>query len=106
MDTDFQYQLEEAIATRDIKRIEILVSKGADLNLPNADGFPPIFAAVLVGDIAILEYLLRSGARADVFVEEPYSDMLASTPLALAQNLRLLGDFEVFAKVVILLEKW
>jgi ankyrin repeat protein len=45
---------------------KLLVSKGANINLKNADRLSPLFGAVMAGDNEMVEFLLASGANVSI----------------------------------------
>lgn len=44
--------------------VKILVENGANLNIADAEGYTPIMRAAIVGNAAVVEFLLSKGAKA------------------------------------------
>jgi ankyrin repeat protein len=64
----------------DLEAVQILVAAGADVNAIGDMGETPLHVAVRSGNVAMVEVLLRAGARDDIRSEFEF----VSTPRALA----------------------
>ncbi len=65
--------------------IQLLVSKGADIHARDKDGFTVLHYAARIGDLALLDYLLASGAQTDINAVDalvPPKKKKGRTPLA------------------------
>src|SRR5436309_2789053 len=62
----------------DLKAVQALVAKRADVNLPESDGTTALHWAVRRGDARMVDLLLRAGARAKT------ANRYGVTPLSLA----------------------
>lgn len=73
--------LGHAIKLGDLSMIKFFVSKFPDVNFKESSDFHyPIHAAVIRGDITIVDYLLDSGAHVNAKTDDPFHD----TPLHVA----------------------
>src|SRR6267142_39472 len=79
------------------------IETGIDLNQPVDNGASPLFTAVLLGELPLVEAMLRCGADANFQALEPACDEYAPTPLDLAMQSRLLMDWDLFHPIVKLL---
>ncbi|MBI5092273.1 MAG: ankyrin repeat domain-containing protein [Candidatus Hydrogenedentes bacterium] len=73
-----QTALHHAIANANWDLVRTLTNKGADVNLPNAQGVLPIFPIVELGDSSLVLGLLTHGAKPNV------ADKSGMTPLQIA----------------------
>ncbi len=64
--------LEEAINTKNLKTIELLIDNGALLNEPSSLGFLPLYAAVRSPNLSIFKLLINKGA--DPYKIEPHTN--------------------------------
>ncbi|MES0489282.1 MAG: ankyrin repeat domain-containing protein [Leptospirales bacterium] len=49
--------------------VKILISRGADINIPNDRGWTPLYISIMGGNIEIVKLLLENGANIHVEVE-------------------------------------
>jgi hypothetical protein len=68
------------------------------------DGESALFHAVLSGRAEFVDALLNSGADPNFRAAEPAEDMLARTPLELAQQARFLMDWDRYHPIAVLLQ--
>jgi ankyrin repeat protein len=61
--------------------VDLLMRQGADLNLPDAAGQPPLHQAVALGHLKTVQRLLQRGARVN------QTDAQGMTPLTVAMGL-------------------
>ncbi|XP_011406422.1 PREDICTED: ankyrin-1-like [Amphimedon queenslandica] len=54
-----------AAVTGNIKAVELLLSKEAEIDIENKDGTTPIFAAAAIGELGVVSLLLRHGAKTE-----------------------------------------
>jgi len=59
-------RLFEAVSDNNIKEVKLLLSKGADPNVPENNGITPLMDAASGGDLAMVKLLLKHGAKADL----------------------------------------
>lgn len=52
----------KAASSGDLKRVESLISNGADVNSKNEDGLTPLHVAAVRGQLAVVDFLINNGA--------------------------------------------
>ncbi len=63
LDSDQETDIWHAAALGRLETLEIALADGVDLNTLNQDGWGPLHLAVVVRQLATLEWLLNNGAR-------------------------------------------
>ena len=58
-------ELDLAIESQDVAQVEALIQEGADMDLPNADGWRPLHQALTTDSIPIASLLLQNGANVE-----------------------------------------
>lgn len=81
-----------------VEAVKILLNHGADPNLPNGDGLPPLFIAASEGDVPAMELLISKGALTD----KPYKNQNGQE-IGLVENTA--GDPYSYNAFIYLLEK-
>jgi hypothetical protein len=71
--TGAERELVTAIMLSDVKRVQLLISEGVDVNAQGTGGERPILYAVYKNDLQLFELLLKNGARADYVPDVPPS---------------------------------
>ena len=64
--SDINNDLMLAIQNNDINKVKDLISKGADINYKDIDGFTPLMRATARGNEEIVKYLLDKDAKIDI----------------------------------------
>ena len=72
----------------------------ADVNQLDGEGVPPLFHAVLSGNLALVEALLARGADPNLLVAEPAATAYDSSALNLALGARFLLSWPQFDPIV------
>ena len=62
----FAHKLHKAVQKGDLKRVQKLVAKGADVNEPGPNGASPLFFAANTGSVQVAKFLLSKGARVNL----------------------------------------
>jgi ankyrin repeat protein len=62
-----------AIYAKDYSLMDRLLKEGVDINAPIREGLPPLAEAAFLGDIDVVEYLLKKGAKAEGTTTPPNS---------------------------------
>ena len=83
-------ELTNAVKTKDIQKINELVSKGADINASDSYGATPLIYAVAHGQIEIVKLLIDKGAKVnaeDSLGEKPLFEAVSSNSTEIAKLL-------------------
>jgi ankyrin repeat protein len=101
-------QLLAAIDSRDLEGASRVINDDIDLNVPCAElqGAPPLFLAILSGNLAMVQLLLDHGADPNFRAQEPAASIYTEQPLALAKQSRMLMNWDQYHPIVMLLEKF
>jgi len=55
----------KAIYAKDLSRMEQLLKEGVDINAPIREDLPPLAEAASLGDIAVVDFLFKKGAKVE-----------------------------------------
>ena len=101
-------KLLSAINEDDLETARELVAGDVDLNVPCSEiqGAPPLFLAILKGNLAMVKLLLDHGADPNYRAEEPAASIYAETPLRLAMGARFLLNWDQYHPILQLLENF
>lgn len=89
----------QALAGQDVAALTAAVQGCQEIDERLPDGESVLFHAVLSGQIRYVEILLASGADPNFRATEPAKDILAPTPLDLAQQARLLLSWDRYQPI-------
>jgi hypothetical protein len=94
-----------AISDSNIAGIDQELVDGTYINDKSDEGCAPLFYAVLLGNLAVVEHLLNKGADPNSIADEPGAVTMAATPLELALQLRHLRNYTTYNPIVDILIK-
>ena len=63
----------KAIYAKDFSQMEKLLKEGIDINAPVREGLPPLAEAAFLGDLAVVDFLLKNGAKVEGTSTKPHS---------------------------------
>ena len=97
-----------AIYNDDLETVTGLVVDKIDVNRPCSEiqGAPPLFLAILKGNLSMVQLLLEHGADPNYSADEPAASIYTKKPLALARQARLLMNWDQYHPIVQLLERF
>ena len=101
-------KLLDAIDKDDLETAKHLVSGEIDLNIPCSElqGAPPLYLAILKGNVAMVQLLLEHGADPNYRADEPAASIYTEKPLALARQARNVMNRGQYHPIVQLLEQY
>jgi len=76
----------DAINKRDQRAVKLMLSKGADINGRNEEGFTPLFIAVMNDDAKMVRLLISNGADLNGRDEQADGAPVGATPLFSAKS--------------------
>jgi len=103
---DIHQKLVAAIAADEVVEAKRLIRSGVDLNIPSAQGETALYQAILRGDASLVRLMLEHGADPNFVADEPAATIYTEKPLDLAQQARLLMDWDKYDPIVKLLEEF
>jgi len=62
----------KAIYAKDFSRMDQLIKKGVDINAPVREDLPPLAEAASLGDLNVVDYLLKNGAKVEGTTTKPH----------------------------------
>jgi len=70
--------LQVAVLKGDVALVDLMLERGADVNVQAGDGITPLFVAVFVGNAAMVRRLLDAGAQVNRQTAEGFTPLLAA----------------------------
>lgn len=93
----------QAIGDGQIEEAKRLTRKRIDLNVRCDQGTSVLFAAILSGDVSLVQLMLEHGADPNFVAEDPAATIYAEKPLELALGASFLLDRDKYQPIVELL---
>jgi hypothetical protein len=95
-----------AIAADQVEEAARLIRSGLDLNAPCIQGASALYPAILSGEASLVRLMLEHGADPNFAADEPGATIYTEKPLELAQQARVLMDWDKYDPIVKLLKEF